>query len=360
MQSLLRRAAARLLVLAVAVSGLCLATVATSGPASAATMVRECKVTGNGCVSFSGYAGRSTWGYPVSSRGTNCVNYVAYRLARNGVARQSAMGNGGSWAASARKRGFRVDRTPKVGSIAQWNYGSAYAPSYGHVGYVEEVTSSYLVISDNSYGGGYSSRWRVPKGDRNWPSNFIHFKDTAYQPPKAGSFLKVRETGRLYRLVGTKTPLRVASTTNLGTIHPYLVASTTLATLPASVPDGTFLQAGIRKDIYRVTGGAPLPVRSWAAVGGTKPYLRVDQQAIDLAGTGGDWNRLRRVARDGQVLMVLSSGRRYVVQAGKALAFTDWSQVGGQRAAAPVDPAALTYAGRPPQYVHLTGVGALP
>ena len=39
---------------------------------------------------------------------------VAYRLARNGVPQQSALGNGGSWAVNAKKRGFRVDTTPKT------------------------------------------------------------------------------------------------------------------------------------------------------------------------------------------------------------------------------------------------------
>ena len=36
------------------------------------------------CLSFSGYDGTSTWGYPVSNL-HNCTNYAAFRLAQNGA-----------------------------------------------------------------------------------------------------------------------------------------------------------------------------------------------------------------------------------------------------------------------------------
>ncbi|NNM45415.1 CHAP domain-containing protein [Knoellia koreensis] len=354
MRLVLRRAA-QLLTLALLTTGL---TGLAAPSANAATMVRECKLTGIGCVSFSGYAGRSVWGYPVTARGNNCVNYVAYRLAKNGVARQSTMGNGGSWASNARKRGFRVDRTPVPGSIAQWNYGSAYAPGYGHVGYVEEVTSSYIVISDSSYGGDYTSRWRVPRGDRNWPSNFIHFKDVGYKPPPSGTFVKVRETSATYRLAGA-APVRVFSTAGLGTIRPMLVSSTSLARLPKRVPDGTFLRGSVRGDVYRVTGGAPVAVASWTSMGGRKPYTTVDQTALDRAGGTGDYSRLRRYPADGTVLQERTSRALYVVRSGKALRFTTWSQIGGWRRSQVVDPAAIARAGTSVFYGHLAGRGTL-
>jgi surface antigen len=350
----LRRLAARLFPLALAVGCLAVTSVATTAPAEAATMVRECKVTGNGCVSFTGYAGKSVWGYPVSSTGTNCVNYVAYRLKKNGVAQQSAMGNGGSWASNARKRGFRVDLTPKVGSIAQWNYGSAYAPSYGHVGYVEEVTSSYIVVSDNSYGGGYSSRWRVPKGDRNWPSNFIHFKDTAYQPPAPGSFLRVRETNEVYRLVGT-APVFVYTWAAFGGTKPtHLVSSTTLAALPARPTNGTFLRGGQTREVYRVVGGAPVFVDSWTAFGGTQPTTLVDQLAIDRAGSGGRWNHLLARPADGTVIRGGQRSEVYTVVGGAPVAVEAWANIGGYRTPTIVDQVAVDKAGSATRYNHLS------
>ena len=261
-------------------------------PSEAATIVYECRASSIGCISFSGYAGRSVWGYPVNSTGNNCTNYVAYRLARNGVAQQNGLGNGGSWAANARKRGFRVDTTPRAGAVAQWNYGSVYAPGYGHVGYVEEVTSTYITISDSSWSGG-SYRWRIPKGDRNWPSSFIHFKDMPYQPPKPGAFVTVRETGEVYRLVG-KAPVFVSTWTAFGGVSAtHLLSSTSLASLPAIPADGTFIRGAQRGEVYRIAGGAPILVTSWTAMGGVQPYTTVDQTAIDKAGAGGRWNHLR-------------------------------------------------------------------
>ncbi|KQU70476.1 CHAP domain-containing protein [Phycicoccus sp. Root101] len=273
----------------------------TAPPASAATLSRECKANSIACISFSGYAGKSVWGYPVNSSGNNCVNYAAYRLMKNGVKQQSAMGSGGSWATSARNRGIKVDQTAKTGAIAQWNYGSHYAPGNGHVGYVEEVTSSYIVVSDSAWSG-YSSRMTIPRGDANWPSNFLHFKDQPYQPPASGSFLKVRENGQIYRLVGT-TPVYVSTWAAFGGAKATMaVSASALATLPATIPDGTFIKGAQRAEIYRMAGGAPIHVSAWANVGGSKATTIVDQVAIDRAGDGGAYNRLRAVPADTTML----------------------------------------------------------
>ena len=43
----------------------------SAGPAQAYTV--ECRSSGISCISFSGYAGRSTWNFPVNSNGNNCV-----------------------------------------------------------------------------------------------------------------------------------------------------------------------------------------------------------------------------------------------------------------------------------------------
>lgn len=344
------RAAARLAALALAATA---TTAALAGPARAETMVRECKATGVSCVAFSGYPGKSVWGYPVSSHGTNCVNYVAYRLSRNGVKTQSAMGNGGSWATSAARRGFKVDKTARIGSIAQWNYGSAYAPGYGHVGYVEEVTSAYIVISDSSYGGGYSSRWRVPRGDRNWPSNFIHFKDQAYKPPPSGTFIKVRETGQSFRLVG-KAPVYVTSWSAFGgTQKTFLVSSTSLATLPARPAEGTFIKGAQRKEVYRIAGGAPVIVTTWAPFGGTRPSIVVDQVAIDRAGTGGAYNHLNAVPANGTFIKGTQRSEVYRISGGAPVAVSSWANVGGYRTPVYVDQVAIDRAWSGGKFNHL-------
>ncbi len=324
----------------------------STGSAGAASIVYECKATSTSCIAFSGYAGKSVWGYPVNASGNNCTNYAAYRLARNGVPQQSGLGNGGSWAANAKKRGFRVDTTPKTGSIAQWNYGSTYAPSAGHVGYVEEVTSSYITISDSSWSGG-SYRWRIPKGDRNWPSNFIHFKDTAYQPPKPGSFVKVRETGEVYRLVG-KAPVHVSTWTAFGGWKPtHLLSGTSLASLPRYPANGTFIRGAQRGEIYRVAGGAPVYVSTWSAFGGSKPYTTVDQVAIDNAGAGGRWDHLRARPAEGTLIKGAQRGEVYRIAGGSPVYVSAWANIGGWAPSLVVDQVAIDKAGSGTKWNHL-------
>jgi surface antigen len=119
-----------------------------------------------------GYHGQSTWGYPGVH---NCTNYAAWRLALNRVANPGNLGNGGSWATSARSKGIPVDQNPTVGSIAQYNYNSSWAPQWGHVAYVLEAGPGYIVVAEDNYPTGPLDIRRANAGTTWWPSNFIHF-----------------------------------------------------------------------------------------------------------------------------------------------------------------------------------------
>lgn len=163
----------------IAILGILLCSLTSVAPSSAAAQYTVlCQNAGIGCISFSGYSGHSVWGYPVDANGNNCTNYAAFRLSQNGVSNPGNLGNAGEWASKAQSKGFTVNQTPAVGSIAQWNYGSAYAPSNGHVAYVEEVGSGYIVETESNYEGP-SRKVRITSGDQYWPNNFIHFKDVS-------------------------------------------------------------------------------------------------------------------------------------------------------------------------------------
>lgn len=103
-----------------------------------------CHSPGYNCTSHSGYRGQSTWGYSTHETGHNCTNYAAYRLAQNGAANPGNLGHAYNWATKARSKGFAVNGTPEVGSIAQWT-------TPGHVAYVEKVTPEYIETSEDSY-----------------------------------------------------------------------------------------------------------------------------------------------------------------------------------------------------------------
>lgn len=313
----------------------------------------ECRSSSISCISFSGYAGRSTWGFPVNSTGNNCVNYAAYRLARNGVAKPRLnLGNGGDWGNRARSMGYRVDSRPAVGAIAWWRYGSHFAPSNGHVAYVEEVVGSKITISDSSWSGG-SKRYQLTAGEANWPNGFIHFRDVAFQPPPSGSFIRTRENGYNYRLVG-RAPVRVLSWASYGGPKPVVtISDASLRTLPTRIAEGTFIRGNTRGEVYRVVGGAPIRVGSWATFGGPRPTITIEQSVIDRAGSGSI--PLSKYSTTSYVSAKDTNGRYafFKLQNGVAYRFTSWAQVGGVKPLSFIDWQAITHAGQPGGWSHI-------
>ena len=56
-------------------------------------------------------------------------------------------GNGGEWAASAARAGFRTGSVPQVGAIAVWQGG------YGHVAVVYQVSGNKIAVQESNYAG---------------------------------------------------------------------------------------------------------------------------------------------------------------------------------------------------------------
>lgn len=90
--------------------------------------------------------------------GHNCTRYAAYRLWRNGLAdpvpSSVAWGHAAQWDETViRYAGaHKVNKTPAVGAIAQWDGG------FGHVAYVEAVAGTRIRVTEDSYGGGTAAR----------------------------------------------------------------------------------------------------------------------------------------------------------------------------------------------------------
>ena len=126
-----------------------------------------------------GYAANQGTSYWAMYTGTNCTNYVAYRLvSTNGMANRrpaAGVGNARDWGSTMASI---TDTTPTVGSVAWWG-----RPSGGnHVAYVEKVVSSTEVwVSESNWAGAFDWR-KITKTGSGWPDGFIHFSDPA---PKA-------------------------------------------------------------------------------------------------------------------------------------------------------------------------------
>lgn len=133
------------------------------------------------CTSYSSCrgAGYSDYGYQKNQgtmywrmyTGTNCTNYVAYRLVTtNGmpnVRPKSGVGNARDW---GKAMSSVTDSTPVVGSVAWWG------KTGNHVAYVEKIVSSTeIIVSESNYGRAFDWR-RITKGS-GWPDGFIHFAD---------------------------------------------------------------------------------------------------------------------------------------------------------------------------------------
>ncbi len=109
----------------------------------------------------------------------NCQLYAAYRLNQVGV-NPKFTHDPSLWDSDAAAKGYPVDQSPAVGSIAQWNVFK------GHVAYVQSTDASGITVAFDWWSSaaltpvfpnGYTARVRIAAGSPAWPDNFIHFKD---------------------------------------------------------------------------------------------------------------------------------------------------------------------------------------
>lgn len=178
-----------------AVIGVTAALLAPVAPASAeitttCTGYQGCAEEGKGS---GGYARANHRMYWQMYAGHNCTNYVAFRLVRRGMANRrpwSGPGNASYWGTELRGR---TDNRPAAGSVAWWRAGSGPGGSTGHVAFVEKVTRSGIVVSQDSWGGTFS--WaRVSRGPK-WPDGFIHLLDARLRSTKAPEIAGTRRVG---------------------------------------------------------------------------------------------------------------------------------------------------------------------
>ncbi|HEY3603108.1 MAG TPA: CHAP domain-containing protein [Sporichthyaceae bacterium] len=137
----------------------------------------ECRHAG---YSDHGYGHARHSSYWDMGTGSNCTNFVAYRLVREGMPNRRPHPDHGARADSLNAYRWGVvyaghtDHRPRTGAVAWWS--RSRAGYYGHVAYVEAVNrDGTLTISEDS-ATGHGFDWkRISPGGRAWPSGFIHF-----------------------------------------------------------------------------------------------------------------------------------------------------------------------------------------
>lgn len=110
----------------------------------------------------------------------NCTAYAYDRRSQLGLPVGDHWGNAATWAMYASSAGLRVDHTPSVGAIIQWDsYAGAWIGYAGHVGVVEAVNGDgSIVISEmNNYAyGGFNvvDRRTLTAQEAAQASHYIH------------------------------------------------------------------------------------------------------------------------------------------------------------------------------------------
>jgi len=198
------------------------------------------------------------------------------------------------------------------------------------------------------------------------PCNWMTSGEIAALPvlPADGTFLRGTTTGAIYRIAGG-APIYVSTFAAFSNWPPYVDVDETAINqagtggyynhLLAHPTDGTFLRGTTTGAIYRIAGGAPIYVSTFAAFGGWQPYVDVDETAIDQAGTGRFTN-LSLYPTDGTFLQGLPGQRIYRVVSGVAFYVSSWAPYGGQQPFTAVTQQTVDLAGTGGYYRHLAAV----
>lgn len=164
--------------------------------------------------------------------------------------------------------------------------------------------------------------------------------------------------GPVYRMVGG-APIYVSTWASVGEpgVQPYTdVSQAYFNGLPPYPADGAIANDGVQT--YRWAGGAPIVVTNWANVDGEKPSIRIDPRALSESGTGR-WSRLRQQPLDGTLIVGRlpgdpENGAVFVIAGGAPVYVATWDGIGGTRPSTVVDMVAIRNAGNgQAPYSHL-------
>jgi len=169
-----------------------------------------------------------------------------------------------------------------------------------------------------------------------------------------GTFVQVNGDPHVYVVAGL-APIWVSSWWKVGGPKPVTVISLgAFYTLRSAPLDGTFLDDVLTGRVYRMAGGAPLLVTSWAAFGGGKPSVRVDDWDIAHAGSCGTLCSLLNKPRDGTVLCAAETGQVFVVAGGAPVFVSTWAAFGGPQPFVNITQLTISNAGTGSWYNHLS------
>lgn len=197
-----------------------------------------------------------------------CVSFVAWRLhAHNKFELPVGFGSAWQWGEQAKSRGYRVDHTPSVGSVAWFNSG--------HVAWVAEVSGNHVVIEEYNYNYNHNYYRRIV--NKSAISGFIHFKDLTTAATTTNTTPKQSTPNRTIN-VGSTVKFSGVYQVNMINIPKNSVASdklsggrSTTLNLIDAVPLDETTASGAK------SGNQVLAVGEYFKVNGTYRVLAIDQ-----------------------------------------------------------------------------------
>jgi surface antigen len=286
-----------------------------------------------------------------------CTSWVAWRLHGHNQFEMPFHANAGNWGAKAKALGYTVNMSPAVGSVAWWNTSTR-----GHVAWVEAVNPNNTVeIEEYNIGGsGKYDETTIPTSS---VSGYIHFQDLATSFVD-GSY--VEYVGQIYRMAGG-APIYVTTWANFGKTPAGIVSAKRWVALRKTPVDGTFIQGSTSKKIYRIVGGAPIYISSWASVGGQQPVVVVPDASITNAAGPVTVSRYEHLnfypTGTNEFVLASPSNKIYKITGNAAVPLTSWAAVGGKvQPTVRIGDDAIAKAGSPSTspYAHLLGYAGLP
>lgn len=218
-----------------------------------------------------------------------------------------------------------------------------YVSAWAAVGGVQPVIHVDPAVIDNAGTGGY----------------FGHLNAA----PADGTFIRTIQDGAVYEIAGD-APVRVSSWAPFGRAEPYTNIDTTdvmnagqsgvwrfLRTTPA---DGTFVSTIQDGAVYRMAGGAPVYVTTWAAFGGSQPFVRIDQAAVSQGGSGTYWNHILQHPVAGTYIRGVQTGEAYQIDStGHPVDVANWTDYDGTQEFTDVDQTTIDNMGGTGVFSHL-------
>jgi surface antigen len=210
-----------------------------------------------------------------------CTSFVAWALySRNGF-NMPFFDNANNWGPDAARRGYAVNSTPAVGSVAWSNAGS-----YGHVAYVVAVGGGNVTIEEyNEHWDGTYDKRTVPAGAF---TGYIHFKDTPPEPTPPPAPAPVETPVVTTPTVSTPgaSPAPTFAETTGGVTHTWTNYTNAGGAQGPSIPSNTTVQIACALPGFRVADGNTWWYRIASSPWGGAYYASADAFYNDGATSG--------------------------------------------------------------------------